>query len=145
VEKLSTVDALVRLSFQVQAVVADVGARHDLSVTQVRLLGVLRDRTPGMQELAGHLGLDKSSVSGLIDRAEKRGLVRRKAGATDRRLVHVMLTAAGRRLASTLEAAVAARMAELVAPLTVQQERDLVKLTGKLLLQFPSSGSAPGT
>ena len=35
-------------------------AEHDLSLIQTRLPGVLRDRTPTMNELARFLGLDKS-------------------------------------------------------------------------------------
>ena len=50
---------------------------HGLSVIQTRLLGVLRDRTPSMNELSQLLELDKSSVTGLVDRAEQRGLVTR--------------------------------------------------------------------
>src|SRR3954462_10769404 len=73
----ATVDVLVQLSFLVQGVLGRIAAEHDLSLTQVRLLGILRDRRPGMLELARHLGLDKSSMTGLVARAEKRGLVRR--------------------------------------------------------------------
>src|SRR5664279_3582354 len=61
---LGFVDGLVQLSFQVQSVIAQTAARHDLTVPQVRLLGILRDREPGMLQLARHLGLDKSSWSG---------------------------------------------------------------------------------
>ncbi len=53
-------DAVVELSFTVQAIMAKVGARHDVSLTQMRLLGILRDREPRMLDLADHLGLDKS-------------------------------------------------------------------------------------
>lgn len=70
-------DAVVRLSFETMAVLGRVGARHDLSLTQLRMLGVMRGREPRMAELADFLGLDRSTVSGLIDRASRRGLVRR--------------------------------------------------------------------
>ncbi len=50
------------------------------SLTRVRLIGILRDREPGMLELAQHINLEKSSASGLIDRAERRGLVARTPG-----------------------------------------------------------------
>ena len=68
-------DALVQTSFTVMAMLEPVAAEHDLSLTQLALLAILRDREPTMAELAGYLGLDRSSVSGLVDRAEKRGLV----------------------------------------------------------------------
>ncbi|ERK69221.1 hypothetical protein N136_04459, partial [Leifsonia aquatica ATCC 14665] len=69
------VDALVQTSFVVTGVLTRVAAERDLSLTQLRMLGVLRDRRPRMAQLAALLGLDKSTVSGLIERAERRGLV----------------------------------------------------------------------
>jgi len=67
-DELGLVDSLAQTSFLVQGIVRRVAARHDLSVVQMRLLGILRDREPGIQVLAGHLELDKSSVTGLVDR-----------------------------------------------------------------------------
>jgi DNA-binding MarR family transcriptional regulator len=75
--ELSTVDGLVQLSFLVHGLLERRAAEHELSMIQVRLLGVLRDRKPTINEVAALLRLDKSSVSGLVDRAERRGLVAR--------------------------------------------------------------------
>ena len=70
-------DTLVQVSFAVIAVLSRVAAEQDLSLTQLRVLGILRDREPTMAELATYLGLERSTVSGLIDRAVQRGLVRK--------------------------------------------------------------------
>lgn len=70
-------DGLVQTSFTVIAALSRVAADQDLSLTQLRMLGILRDREPAMAELATYLGLERSTVSGLIDRAVARGLVRR--------------------------------------------------------------------
>ena len=86
---LGVVDALAQLSFVVQGALGEIATAHDLSIIQTRLLGVLRDRTPGMNELARFLGLDKSSVTGLVDRAERRGLVRRRPSSADGRGIGV--------------------------------------------------------
>ena len=72
-------DGLVQVSFTVIALLSRVAAEHDLSLTQLRVLAILRDREPTMAELATHLGLERSSVSGLIDRA-----VTARAGAAGR-------------------------------------------------------------
>ena len=53
-----------------------------------------------MNELARLLDLDKSSVTGLVDRAERRGLVERAPSTADRRAVLVRLTDEGRSLVS---------------------------------------------
>jgi hypothetical protein len=72
-QDLGLVDALAQLSFQVHNCLAEIAADHDLSIVQTRLLGVLRDREPTTNELGRHLGLDKSSISSLVDRAQRRG------------------------------------------------------------------------
>jgi DNA-binding MarR family transcriptional regulator len=111
---LDVVDSLVQASFTVVALLSQVAAEHDMSLTQLRVLGILRDRRPKMAELAGYLGLERSSVSGLVDRAVRRGLVRRETSIEDGRAVHVSLTADGQRLATL----VTAEVARLVSPMT---------------------------
>lgn len=108
-------DALVELSFLVGATLARVAAEYELSLTQVRLLGILRDREPGIVELADVLNLDKSSVSGLVDRAQRRGLVERAAAkGNDGRSIRVILTAGGRRLAREFARRIAQEIAILL-------------------------------
>lgn len=94
------VDALALSAFATIAVVTKVGAEHDLSLTQMRVLGILRDRRLRMAELAAYLGLEKSTMSGLVDRAEKRGLLARAPSPDDGRAVEVFLTPAGEELAA---------------------------------------------
>src|ERR1700685_2531536 len=84
---LGIVDALAQLSFLVQGTLARHASAQELSLIQMRLLGVLRDRDATMQELARLLELDKSSVTGLVDRAEGRGFVQRAPSTDDRRAV----------------------------------------------------------
>ncbi len=100
------VDGLVQLSFAVQSVLSDAATANGLSVPQLRLLGVLRDRRPSMLELATFFGVDKSSMTGLVDRAEQRGFVRRQPAAHDKRSVQVSITPAGSRLAADVETVV---------------------------------------
>jgi hypothetical protein len=82
---LGLVDALAQLTFAVQGALARIAAEYDVSVPAARLLGIVRDRQPTIGELATFLQLDKSSVTGLVDRAAERGLVvrppRRSTGA----------------------------------------------------------------
>jgi DNA-binding MarR family transcriptional regulator len=122
------VDALAQAAFAVTSTLTAVGAQHDLSLTQLRVLGILRDRQPRMAELAAYLGLDKSTMSGLIDRAERRGLVRRVASEDDRRAVDVVLTAAGSRLARAVQAEVRTALEAMTDRLDVRDRRVLVHL-----------------
>lgn len=123
---LGIVDALAQLSFLVQNTLARTADADDLSLVQTRLLGVLRDREPGMRELAALLDLDKSSVTGLVDRAERRGLVQRVPSREDRRMAHVRLTTAGRDVVDRVTAAFGREVEDIVAPLG-RDDRDVLR------------------
>jgi len=133
-ERLGVVDALTQLSFLVQGALGQIATEHDLSVIQARLLGVLRDRSPGMNELARYLELDKSSVTGLIDRAERRGLVRRKVSSSDRRAIEVSITAVGRKIVQRAEAAFAERIGSLVGVLSATDRAVLADLASRIVV-----------
>jgi len=126
-------DSLVRVSFTVTALLSRVAAEHDLSLTQLRVLAILRDREPTMAELAAYLGLERSSVSGLIDRAVKRGLVRRDPSSDDGRSVRLSLTPDGRHLATAGADEVAALVAPMTASLTPADHNRLGVLLDKML------------
>jgi DNA-binding MarR family transcriptional regulator len=72
-------------------------AELDLHPAQAGALLQLESPLP-MRDLAAMLACDNSNVTGLVDRLAARGLVERKPSAEDRRVKHVVLTAAGRRL-----------------------------------------------
>ncbi len=134
-------DTLVQLSFSVHDVLAQVATRYDVSVTQVRLFGILRDREPAMSDVRDHLALEKSSVSGLIDRAERRGLVARTTGHPDGRSVRVRLTEQGAELAARFAAAVYAELETLLAPLSDRDQAQLSNLAGVILAAQASSSA----
>jgi MarR family transcriptional regulator, lower aerobic nicotinate degradation pathway regulator len=127
-DRLSTMDALAQLSFLIYGTLSEVAGEHELSVVQTRLLGVLRDREPTMQELGRFLGLDKSSISGLVDRAERRGLVRRAPSPDDRRAVRVALTDAGRALGGQVALAFGSRVEAYVEGLPAAEREELTRL-----------------
>jgi DNA-binding MarR family transcriptional regulator len=126
-------DGLVLTSFTVIALLSRTAAEHDMSLTQLRMLAVLRDRTPAMADLAAFLGLERSSVSGLIDRAARRGLVQRVASSDDGRSVQVSLTADGHRLAAQVTGEVAGLVAPLTGALNPAEQKRLTQLLGKML------------
>ncbi len=119
------IDALVQNAFTVTAVLSRLGAANDLSLTQLRVLQILRDRRLRMATLADHLGLDRSSLTGLVDRGEKRGLFERAPSATDGRAVEVFLAPAGLELAERLHAQALDQLSGLVDPLAPSDRRRL--------------------
>jgi MarR family transcriptional regulator, lower aerobic nicotinate degradation pathway regulator len=132
-QDLGLVDALAQLSFLVHGALTEIAARHGLSIVQTRLLGVLRDRTPTMNELGRYLGLDKASITGLVDRAQRRGLVARTVSAADRRAFLVSVTASGRNLGGQVAAQFAERVETLTAGLPDADRRRLSQLASEVV------------
>jgi DNA-binding MarR family transcriptional regulator len=127
------VDSLVKSSFLIQGLLRRVAARHDISIVQMRLLEILRDREPGTLLLSRLLELDKSSVTGLVDRAERRGLVERVPDPDDGRAVRIKLTRSGRALVTRGAAEVEAELEAAAAGLADPQRRKLAELLGGLV------------
>jgi DNA-binding MarR family transcriptional regulator len=127
------IDTLVMTSFATMAVLNRIAAENDLSLTQLRVLAILRDRRVKMSELTNYLGLDKSTVSGLVDRAEKRGLLQRAPNPLDGRGVDVSLSPSGARLAERGVDQVARSLSPMTSALTPAEGRRLVTLLERML------------
>lgn len=138
------VDALVQASFVTMAVLTRVGADNDLSLTQLRVLAILRDHTPAMGELADHLGLERSTLSGLVDRAERRGLLRRIPNPHDRRGVAVGLTPEGVRLGDMAYDQVAEGLSPLFGDLVDTDRVRLRRLLERVVAQPPPTPDGRG-
>ena len=134
VAELSPVDGLAQLSFLIHRMLERRAAEHDLSMIQTRLLGVLRDRQPSINELGRLLGLDKSSVSGLVERAERRGLVSRAPSPADGRAVVVSLSDDGRSLVARASSQFGADVGALLERLSPSARRELSRLVSQLLV-----------
>ena len=90
------VDGLLEVTQRVQHVVSVVAVRHDLTPQQIGLLRML-DEPMSMRAFAEDLSCDPSNVTGLVDRAERLGLVQRVLDPHDRRIRMLTLTPKGRR------------------------------------------------
>jgi DNA-binding MarR family transcriptional regulator len=101
------------------------GPHVDLSCQELRLVEFLGDQGPRMmRELAEHLLLAVNSMTGTVDKLERKGFVRRERSEEDRRVVRVELTAVGR---LAYEAAIAAKLRFLRNMLHVltEEEQDI--------------------
>jgi DNA-binding MarR family transcriptional regulator len=132
-DEIGVVGALVRSAFLVNAVYAESGREHGLTPQQGQLLCVLMGKPYGMGELGTTLGLAKSSLTGLVDRSERNGLVRREADPQDMRAVRVSLTPQGRRLAEEFYVETCRRVAELPAGLSAAERDTLASLLGRIV------------
>jgi MarR family transcriptional regulator, organic hydroperoxide resistance regulator len=107
----------------------------DLHPAQAGALLQLESPLP-MRDLAALLGCDNSNVTGLVDRLEARGLVARQASEEDRRVRHIVLTPAGRRLRERL----LQRVGRPAAGLDCLDAREQVHLRDLLLKMLEDGG-----
>ena len=132
------IDALVRSSFEVMAVLSRIGAEYDLSLTQLRVLG--DPAGPADQDERARRPSRAGQVDGLRPGRPGREAGPGATGAdqADGRAVVVFLTAAGTELAWRGAAQVAQALAPKTGPLTRAQARQLTALLGHFL-----DGSGP--
>ncbi len=110
--------------------------RVELTPPQARALLELH-RPASMRAIAQRLRCDASNVTGLADRLQARGLVRRDEDRQDRRVKTLTLTPAGVRVRADLEAAV--RSSPAMAGLSDAERATLRDLLAKVA----SPGSMP--
>jgi len=124
---------LVRFFFTQRANLPPLAAELQLSPAQCHVLHLIEpDRPIPMGQLAETLACDASNVTGLVDRLESRGLVRRRPSAADRRVKVLVLTPTGCRLRALLVERMTAPPATLER-LSPREQRALVRILTRLL------------
>ena len=131
--QIGTVAALVRSTFLVNAVYANSAREYGLTQQQGQLLCVLMAQPYGMSELGAMLGLAKSSLTGLVDRSERNGLVQRRPDPQDSRAVRVALTPRGAKLVEEFYAETCRRVEQLTAGFAPAELDTLAALLGRVV------------
>jgi DNA-binding MarR family transcriptional regulator len=135
---------LFQLSCLVQDIYARISERHGLTPVQARLLCIVADRPRGMVELAHCFGVEKAALTGLVDRAARRGLARRSPVPGDRRAVRVTPTDTGRRAAAAFRAEVNTELSHLLSPLA-PHDREQFRSDMAEIIAACRAQSLPGT
>jgi DNA-binding MarR family transcriptional regulator len=108
-------------------------AKHDISVAQWVVLRVIYDNNGIMLNHAAEIiGVDKSSLSRMVERLAKRGLLARSKGL-DRRSISIELTAAGMELVPKLAALADENEKVFFKTLGTEEREKLLKVIKKLL------------
>ena len=107
---------------------------HDMTPGLFGIL-IIVEANPGLKqaELARAAHLDRSTVVSIIDKLEKRGLVKRHYVLNDRRSNALQLTDEGAQLLGQLKEKVAEHEQRLVGNLSATEQTELVKLLKKIL------------
>jgi DNA-binding MarR family transcriptional regulator len=122
------------LSLTVTDLVEETLAPLDLRLRHYQLLRLLHYDGPRLQSTIGPvLGVDRTTVVAIVDQLEKQKLAKRVRSPDDRRAYLIAATAKGKRLAVKATEMVNKVEATMFAPLSVEEQNVVRKLSARLL------------
>ena len=145
-----TFRALLRTLGLLRRVMEPYFARHGISGSQWAVLRTLaRAEDDGLRQLrltdlGGRLLIRPPSVTGVVDRLQKLGLVARVPSPTDQRVKNVSLTAAGRKLVRRVLQHHPEQVRSLLAGLNALEQEELHRLLGRLGSHLEELGDDSG-
>lgn len=117
---------------------------HGVTPVQFGVLQALHNQ-PGVDQrtLARNVGLDASTIGGVVDRLEARGWVQRALSAADRRVRLLTLTDAGRTTLGAVVPAMAQAQARMLAPLSAAEQAEFMRMLNVLVAANNELSRAP--
>jgi DNA-binding MarR family transcriptional regulator len=127
------------------------GAGYDLTPVQYAALAAV-GANPGVDQvtLAGLIALDRTTITGVVDRLVQKGLITRQESSRDRRARELTMTVAGRRILRGMTPAVDGAQRLMLRGLSDKEAKDLLRLlqkaiaAGNALSRAPLHGAAAG-
>ncbi|WP_329561474.1 MarR family winged helix-turn-helix transcriptional regulator [Kitasatospora sp. NBC_01266] len=123
-------DELARAAAAYYRQFAAMAAESGLTLMQGKTLSLLREPR-SMRSLAELLACDASNITGIVDRLESRGLVRREVDPADRRIKNVLLTEEGEQAVHRIRARVMSGLSGLER-LSEEERSSLLALLGRV-------------
>ena len=118
--------------------------KFNLNGSQMRILLVLRDEPMTQKELTDRLRIQPGSLSEILTKVERAGLIAKHRSSTDRRNFELALTEEGRRQAEWFEKAQVEQADLLAAPLDDDQKAQLRSLLQTLITHWESIDTPAG-
>lgn len=126
-------EAILYLYTESRRITKELARRADLTgpqLTVVKMLEQIGDLS--LSELSERIRARNSTVTGIIDRMEREGLVVRERSTQDRRVVYIRLTSKGRKLAEEIPVEPMEIFRSALECLTASETRELVRILGKV-------------
>jgi DNA-binding MarR family transcriptional regulator len=122
--------AMMALHRELRGLYAATARRFGLTPQQIEVLCLLKDRSPSLGELAALLGCDKTNITGMVDRLERRNFLTRVTDRRDRRISRLALTEEGEALGVEAREAFAEAATERWAALSPTDRAALTRIAG---------------
>jgi DNA-binding MarR family transcriptional regulator len=132
-------ESLVYLYTESRRITKELARRADLTGPQLTVLKLLEGvGDMSLSELSDRIRAQNSTVTGIIDRMEREGLVVRVRSTEDRRVVHIRLTDKGAKIANEIAVEPMEIFRSALESLTAGEMRELIKLLTKIARRVQS-------
>lgn len=138
-------EATIYLYTESRRLTKEIARRVDLTGPQLTVVKIL-EAVGGLSlsELSSRIRAQNSTVTGIIDRMEREGLVVRARSQTDRRVVHIHLTEKGTKLAREIPIEPMRVFRTAIESLTDREMKDLFKTLNKVARFVKSHAGGDG-
>lgn len=129
----SVLEAAVFLYTESRRLTKGVAGRYGLTGPQLAVVKMLEPvGRLSLSELSERIRARNSTVTGIIDRMEREGLVQRRRSSEDRRVVHIELTDAGAELAAQIPIEPFQIFRQVLGELSARDAADLKRVLTRL-------------
>jgi MarR family transcriptional regulator, organic hydroperoxide resistance regulator len=132
-------EAIIYLYTESRRITKELARRAELTgpqLTVVKMLESVGDLS--LSDLSDRIRAQNSTVTGIVDRMEREGLVVRSRSTEDKRVVHIRLTEKGERIAREIPVEPMEIFRSALAGLTATEARDLLRVLTKLARRVQS-------
>jgi DNA-binding MarR family transcriptional regulator len=126
-------EAIIYLYTESRRITKELARRAELTgpqLTVVKMLETFGDLS--LSDLSDRIRSQNSTVTGIIDRMEREGLVVRERSSEDRRVVHIQLTEKGARIAREIPVEPMEMFRAALGTLTGTEARELLRILTKI-------------
>lgn len=111
----------------------ELNKKYNVSAAQINcLLALYKNGSLPPSQIAKHMMVNSSTVTGIIDRLEQKGLVERSRISADRRVITIELTEAGRTLAKNAPPPIQRKLIDGIRRLPANETEQIVQALAKL-------------
>ena len=129
----SIVETIIYLYTESRRLTKGLASQFGLTAPQLTVIKLLETfDNLSLSSLSERIRAQNSTVTGIIDRMEREGLVRRERSTVDRRVIHIRLSDKGQKLARQIQVEPMEIFREALAALTQADLRDLLRIMNKL-------------
>ena len=129
----SIVETIIYLYTESRRLTKGLASQFGLTGPQLTVIKLLETfENLSLSSLSERIRAQNSTVTGIIDRMEREGLVRRERSTSDRRVVHIRLSEKGQKLAKQIQVEPMEIFRGALLSLSGADLRDLLRIMNKL-------------